>query len=106
MRHLKPLTFFFLLFSLFAFPSLTLAHGGGEHEASTLAGPLSWGFMAFGIGVIFAVFYILLTGQRSRQATAVDFDALTGFSGYIAKMRLFSRNARLYMVHVVGMDLI
>jgi len=43
---------------------------------------------------------------ESRAASAEDFERLTGFDGYIAKMRLFSRNARLFMVHVVGMDVI
>jgi MFS family permease len=29
-----------------------------------------------------------------------------GIQGYLAKMKLFSRNARLYLLHVIGMDLI
>ncbi len=90
--------------SLFAFPTAALAHG--EHEPATAAGPLSWGFLSFGALVITVVSLILFTGNSNRSATAADFEKLTGFNGYVAKMRLFSRNARLYMVHVVGMDVI
>ena len=34
------------------------------------------------------------------------FDELSGLSGYLAKVRLFSRNARLYLLHIFGMDVI
>lgn len=93
-----------LLILLFTIPSAALAHG--EHEPATAAGPLSWGFLSFGALVIAAVSLILFTGNSNRSATAADFERLTGFNGYVTKMRLFSRNARLYMVHVVGMDVI
>ena len=91
---------------LFALPSAAFAHGGGDHEASAVAVPLSWGFLTFGALVIGAVSIILFTGNSNRKATAADFESLTGLRGYLAKMRLFSHNARLYMVHVVGMDVI
>lgn len=35
-----------------------------------------------------------------------SFEELTGLRGYIASMRLFSRNARLYLLHIFGMDVI
>ncbi len=94
------------LFLLFALPAVALAHGG--EEASVIAGGLAWGFLGFGILVIAGVSFILFAGnaRQSRAATAADFDSLTGFKGYIAKIRLFSRNARLFMIHVVGMDVI
>jgi MFS family permease len=94
------------LFLLFALPTVALAHGG--EETSVIAGGLAWGFLGFGILVIAAVSFILFAGnaRQSRAATATDFDSLTGFKGYIAKIRLFSRNARLFMIHVVGMDVI
>ena len=102
-----------LLSALLAFPHAALAqegggghHDHGGHEASPLAGPLSWGFLTFGAVVIAAVSLILFTGGRPKSVTASDFEKLTGVGGYLAKMRLFSRNARLFMVHVVGMDVI
>lgn len=95
-----------LLVGLFALPATASAHGGGEHDASPMAGPLSWFFFGFGVVVIAAVGMILFTGQRRRRGTVSDFEKLTGVGGYLAKMRLFSRNARLYMIHVVGMDVI
>ena len=95
---------------LLLLPATALAHGG--EEASAMAGSLAWGFMGFGIVVIGAVFYILFIGNSSPgdeldpAVRAADFASLTGFKGYIGKIRLFSRNARLYMIHVVGMDVI
>lgn len=35
-----------------------------------------------------------------------DFADRTGLSGYVGKVRLFSRNARLYLLHIFGMDVI
>ena len=112
LKRLIPL-FLFLFLSLFLLPSTAFAqegtggghHEGGGHEASTAAGPLSWGFLGFGAVVILAVSVILFTGKPERAA-ASDFEKLTGLSGYIAKIQLFSRNARLFMIHVVGMDVI
>ncbi|HSF82507.1 MAG TPA: MFS transporter [Anaerolineales bacterium] len=100
---LLPLT----LFLLFVPSVPALAHGG-EGEPSPMAGPLAWGFMGFGIFTILAVSAVLLTGSP-RQVSASGVRAAyqqTGLRGYLAKMRYFSRNARLYMVHVVGMDVI
>jgi MFS family permease len=97
------------LFLFLALPAVALAHGGdGNHEASPIAGGLAWGFLGFGALVIAAISVTLFTGRSGpgQTVTAADFDKLTGFGGYIAKMRLFSRNARLFMVHVVGMDVI
>ena len=90
------------------FPAGTALAHGGDPVMGALAGSLAWGFMAFGIAVIVAVTFILLTGKTATAtpARAADFAQLTGFSGYISKIRLFSRNARLYMIHVVGMDVI
>jgi len=98
----------FALLLLLALPNVALAHGGGEHEASVIAGSLAWGFLGFGALVIAIVSLILFRGNAgSAQATtAAAFESLTGFRGYVAKMRLFSRNARLFMIHVVGMDVI
>jgi len=108
-----PAAMTLLLSALLAFPHAALAqegggghHDHGGHEASPLAGPLSWGFLTFGAVVIAAVSLILFTGGRPKSVTASDFEKLTGVGGYLAKMRLFSRNARLFMVHVVGMDVI
>jgi MFS family permease len=86
---------------------MALAHDA-THEPSPLAGSLAWGFLGFGALVIAGVSLVLFTGaSRFRgKATADEFAHLVGWSGYIGKMRLFSRNARLYMVHVVGMDVI
>ncbi|MFQ5409861.1 MAG: MFS transporter, partial [Anaerolineales bacterium] len=80
------------------------AHDG---EASPIAGPLAWALMGFGVLVIAVVGAILFARQTGDSAVdATDFERLSGFSGYIGKMRLFSRNARLYMIHIVGMDVI
>lgn len=35
-----------------------------------------------------------------------SFDDLKGLRGYLAKIKLFSYNARLYLLHVIGMDMI
>ncbi len=35
-----------------------------------------------------------------------SFDELTGLSGYLTSVKLFSRNARLYLLHIFGMDVI
>ncbi|MBW8009849.1 MAG: MFS transporter [Chloroflexi bacterium] len=94
-----------VLFFLAANPSIALAHGSGEQPAP-MAGAFSWGFLVFAVLVIIAVGVILFTGQQSQEASEKVFADLTGFGGYIAKMRLFSRNARLFMIHVVGMDVI
>lgn len=94
---------------ILALPAVALAHGGGEqHQAAAMAGTLAWGFLGFGALVIAAVSITLFTGgaQRNQAEAAAHFERLTGFGGYIGKMRLFSRNARLFMVHVVGMDVI
>lgn len=87
------------------FPSRAFAHSGGT--MSTIAPALAWGFLGFG-AVVIAVVSFVLFGKNQQQITpsADAFAGLTGFQGYIAKMRLFSRNARLFMVHVVGMDVI
>ncbi len=84
-------------------PSNALAHSG---EPAAIAPALAWGFMGFGALVIVGVALVLFTGRQEASASGETFARLTGFSGYIGKMRLFSRNARLYMVHVVGMDVI
>jgi MFS family permease len=108
-RFNLSLKLLFALCLLLAIPATALAHGGGgEHEASAIAGGLAWGFLGFGALVIAVVSIILFTGksQRDRTTVAADFERLSGFGGYIAKLRLFSRNARLFMVHVVGMDVI
>jgi len=49
-----------------------------------------------------AILFTRHNGERSAEAFAVH----EGFRGYIARMSLFSPNAPLYMVHVVGMDVI
>ena len=99
--------FLILLLSLLAtlaFAPAAFAHDG---EPSPIAGPLAWALMAFGIIVIAVVGIVLFVRQpATRQVSATDFERLTGFGGYIAKIRLFSRNARLYMIHIVGMDVI
>ena len=107
-RFWKVLAPFLILIFLILFPSPAAAHGGGEREPASFAGPLAIGLLAFGILVIAVVGIILFSrkteirpGEKSSQ-----FENLTGLSGYIAKIRLFSRNARLYMIHVVGMDVI
>ena len=106
-RRLTLLGVMALIVLAFGFPGVALAHGGGQ-EPAAIAGPLSWGFLGFGAAVIVVVATILFTGQRRPGAhpSAADFERLTGLSGYLAKMRLFSRNARLFIVHVVGMDVI
>jgi MFS family permease len=103
MMNRKALLLFLL--SLFALPSMVFAHGEGGGEAVALAGSLSWGFMAFGILVISVVGIILFTKKASEQS-AEAFAAQQGLGGYITRMRMFSSNARLYMIHVVGMDVI
>jgi len=40
------------------------------------------------------------------KALATEFEDLKGFRGYLEKIKLFSRNARLYLLHVIGMDMI
>ena len=84
------------------------ASGEGEQlAASPVAGPLAWSLMGFGTLIIAGVGAVLFTGRSTRgQKAASDFDRMTGFSGYLGKMRLFSHNARLYIVHIVGMDVI
>lgn len=94
-----------LLASLFVFPGVALAHG--DEPVSVLAGPLSWVFMAFGGLVIAGVGLILFVGTGgASERSAAAFEAQTGWRGYLNRMRMFSRNARLYMIHVVGMDVI
>jgi len=95
------------LFLLLIPTSQASAHGG-DGQPSPMAGPLAWGFMGFGILVILAVSSVLLTssGHEATKSGAQDAYSLNGVRGYVAKMRYFSRNARLYMVHVVGMDVI
>jgi MFS family permease len=98
----KTMLLFFLNFLIL--PSIVFAHGEGG-EAVALAGSLSWVFMAFGILVICVVGVILFTNRSSEQSAEV-FNAQQGLSGYVTRMRMFSSNARLYMIHVVGMDVI
>lgn len=110
MRRVRPtlsLKLALALILLLIAPDITFAHGP-EHEASAIAGSLAWGFLGFGALVIAAVSWILFTGKATpgQAATATAFEGMTGVGGYIGKMRLFSRNARLFMVHVVGMDVI
>jgi MFS family permease len=90
-----------------AIPSPVYAHGG-EEQPMVIAGALSWGFLGFGALIILVVSVVLFTGKKGAEEkfSASDFDGLTGLAGYINKMRFFSRNARLFMVHVVGMDVI
>ena len=42
----------------------------------------------------------------ARAGDEARFQGPTGIRGYFEKIRLFSRNARLYLLHVIGMDLI
>jgi MFS family permease len=110
MNIAKPSTIFkwlLLLLLLVVLPDDVFAHGG-ERPASAMASSLAWGFLSFGVLVIAAVSFVLFRGKAGseRASSAADFVSLTGFSGYLAKMRLFSRNARLFIVHVVGMDVI
>jgi Na+/melibiose symporter-like transporter len=96
-----------LLLALFVFPGAALAHGGGEHEAALAAGPLAWGFLGFGVFVIVLVSLVLFVRRpRGAPPSPAEFERLSGLHGYVTKMRWFSRNARLFMVHVVGMDVI
>ncbi|MFQ5615765.1 MAG: MFS transporter, partial [Anaerolineales bacterium] len=110
MKKLRWIFPFVLLLTLVVVPTAS-AHDGPT--GPSIAGPLAWGLMGFGALVIAGVSGVLFTGNRpgAGQTTtmgivAADFESLTGFRGYIGKMRLFSRNARLYMVHIVGMDVI
>lgn len=103
-RRLIP----FLLLGVFlALPAPAQAHGG-TGEPVALAGPLAWGFLIFGVVVIAGVSLVLFTGKSgaTAQVSPEEFDNLIGLGGYVAKMRYFSRNARLFIVHVVGMDVI
>lgn len=110
----KPTRFIKLLFIFILFlltPAVAFAHG--DREPSAIAGAMAWGFLGFGILVIWLVSLVLFAGNgrlptpsKDRKETAVVFQNLTGFRGYIGKMRLFTRNARLFMIHVVGMDVI
>lgn len=93
-----------LVFLLWWVTPSVLAHGG--EEAIAIAGSFSWVFLAFGIIVIVIVSVILFMNNSTTERSAEAFEEQTGFSGYIARMRMFSSNARLYMVHVVGMDVI
>ena len=104
-RHSVVLLLTLLLLLL---PSTSALAHGGDGEPSPMAGPLAWGFMGFGVFVILAVSVVLLTGSPRAASSAGVHAAyqLSGLRGYLAKMRYFSRNARLYMVHVVGMDVI
>ena len=95
---------FLCLFVLFIVPQIVFAHGDGG-EAVAVAGSASWIFLAFGIFVIVIVGTILFTRKSDEQSAEV-FNAQQGFGGYINRMRMFSTNARLYMIHVVGMDVI
>lgn len=106
-KRLFSVLFLATLF-IFLIPSAQVLAHGGDSEPSPMAGPLAWGFMGFGILVILAVSVVLLTGSRQGDIKSGVQAAyqMKGLGGYLAKMRYFSRNARLYMVHVVGMDVI
>lgn len=104
--NLRRLSVVLITFVVLLIPSRALAHSGGTMSA--IAPLLAWGFLGFGVLVICGVSAVLFTGRREdvTASSPVAFDDLTGFQGYIAKMRVFSRNARLFIVHVVGMDVI
>jgi MFS family permease len=92
-----------LLIGLFVIAPSVFAH---EAEASVpIAGMVSWAFLGFGLLVISVVGFILFTSKVTERSADV-FNEQSGFAGYIARMRMFSYNARLYMIHVVGMDVI
>lgn len=104
-RRVIPLLL--LMGALLARPAPAHAHGG-TGEPVALAGPLAWSFLFFGALVIAGVSLVLFSGQRgaTTQTSHEEFETLTGLSGYVARIRFFSRNARLFIVHVVGMDVI
>ncbi len=104
--HLQRNLFVLVVVALISLlPSPAFAHSGGT--MSSIAPALAWSFLGFGL-VVIAVVSIVLFGKNDQAAnpSAESFADLTGIHGYIAKMRLFSRNARLFVVHVVGMDVI
>jgi fucose permease len=107
-RFTRNLTFSLgLIVILLGLPSAALAHGGDESEIVPFAGPLSWAFMGFGALVIAGVGSILFSKKSDAASRSpAHVESIEGLRGYIARMRLFSRNARLYMIHVVGMDVI
>lgn len=79
-------------------PRGVVAHGG-ELDTGSEFGPLSGlfviaGFLIF-LGIIFSAFWLL---RRDR----VD---LEDPKSYMDKLNLFSRNARLYILHIQGMSL-
>ena len=73
-----------------------------------MAGPLAWGFLGFGILVILGVAAVLINAKPplAQDDLSRAFQESSGWKGYIHRVKLFSRNARLYMIHVVGMDVI
>lgn len=94
--------------SLITIALLLLALSVFAHEgeaAHPIAGLVSWGFLFFGLMVIAVVGFILFTSKVTNRS-AEKFKSQTGVAGYIARMQMFSYNARLYMIHVVGMDVI
>jgi MFS family permease len=93
------------LAALLAFPATAFAHGDTNPPAAA-AGPIAAGFLIFGTLVIAGVFTVLLSGKTATGDRAAEFAEAKGFQGYLQKIRLFSRNARLYVVHIVGMDVI
>src|SRR3989304_3703420 len=104
----SPIFFFILaLIILFVFPKRAFAHGG-DGIVSPMAGPLAWGFLGFGILVILGVAAVLINAKPplAQDDLSRAFQESSGWKGYIHRVKLFSRNARLYMIHVVGMDVI
>lgn len=94
----------FILVGVLVLPSRAYAHDG-TGVAAPFAGTMAWGFLTFAALVITGV-AIILFSENDQEGSEENFKELTGFNGYIAKIQMFSRNARLYMVHVVGMDMI
>lgn len=104
MKHWKNLLkTSFLLIGLLLIAAPVFAHEG--EAAVPLAGTISWIFLGFGVLVIAVVGFILFTSKEKNRSPE-KFKEQEGFAGYIARMRMFSYNARLYMIHVVGMDVI
>ena len=91
LKRLFPI--FFLL------PRAVSAHGGGELDTGSEFGPISFAFVFAGVLIFVA---IVASGIWLIKRKPIP---LENPKTYVEKLNMFSRNARLYILHIQGMSL-